>query len=241
MTCRRGATYESRSAGIRNYQPHPRRPTFVEGMMKIAIIGAGNVGTALGSGWTREGHEVTYGVKDPNDKSVQQIQARQPRTSIATNAKATGMADVVVFSTPWEATESAIRDCGSLKDKIVIDATNPLKPDFSGLDRGFDTSGAEQVREWAKGAEVYKTMHQVGFENMDHPVFRSGAKPVMFVAGEGQSTSTVLQLVSELGFETIHVGRLEYARLLEPYAMLWIHVAVVRGLGRKIAFSLLRK
>jgi predicted dinucleotide-binding enzyme len=213
----------------------------LEAAMRIAIIGAGNVGTALGSGWNREGHDITYGVQDTNDEKGKQIKARQAWAKLASNADAARTADVVVLSTPWQAAQSAIRDCGYLENKIVIDATNPLKADFSGLDRGFDTSGAEQVAKWAKGAEVYKTMHQVGYENMDHPAFPSGARPVMFVAGDGPRKGKVLELVSQLGFEAIDVGGLEYARLLEPYAMLWVHLAASRGLGRDFAFSLLRK
>jgi predicted dinucleotide-binding enzyme len=209
--------------------------------MKIAIIGAGNVGTALGSGWHRENHEITYGVQYQHDQKADEMKTRQPWATLASNAEATQTADVVVLSTPWQAAENAIRECGYLEGKIVIDATNPLKSDFSGLDLGFDTSGAEQVAGWAKGAEVYKTMHQIGYENMDHPVFQTGAQPVMFIAGDGPRKAKVLELVSQLGFEAIDVGGLEYARLLEPYAMLWIHLAAARGLGRKFAFSLSRR
>jgi 8-hydroxy-5-deazaflavin:NADPH oxidoreductase len=166
---------------------------------------------------------------------------RQPWTTLASNAEAARTADVVVLSTPWQAAENAIRECRNLQDEVVIDATNPLKPDFSGLDRGFDTSGAEQVARWATGAEVYKTMHQIGYENMDHPMFPSGTRPVMFVAGDGLRKARVLELVSQLGFEAIDVGGLEYARLLEPTQSFWIHLAAARGLGREFAFSLLRK
>ena len=34
--------------------------------MRIAIIGAGSVGRALGGGWLRAGHEVRYGLRDPD-------------------------------------------------------------------------------------------------------------------------------------------------------------------------------
>ena len=209
--------------------------------MNIAIIGAGSVGTALGSGWSKEGHQILYGVPRSNLEKAQQIKARQPQATVASNADAARAADVVVLATPWGSTESAIHECGDLNGKTVIDATNPLKADFSGLDRGFTTSGAEQVAQWAKGAQVFKAMNQIGFNLMDHPSFGSGLRPVMFIAGNGAAKPTVLELVSQLGFEAIDVGGLEYARLIEPFAMLWIHVANFKGLGRDIAFSLLRK
>src|SRR5882724_5544957 len=127
--------------------------------MKISIIGAGNVGTALGSGWFKAGHQITYGVRKPDDEKARGLLAAQPQAKVTSNAQASRDADVIVFSTPWVGTEAAIRDCGNLAGKIVIDATNPLKPDFTGLDRGFSASGGEQVAQWAVGAHVFKTMN----------------------------------------------------------------------------------
>ena len=62
----------------------------------------------------------------------------------------------------------------------------------------------------------------------------------MFVAGNGDQKKTVLQLVEQLGFELIDAGGLDKARLLEPLAMLWIHLALVQGHGPTFAFGLLR-
>jgi predicted dinucleotide-binding enzyme len=209
--------------------------------MKITIIGAGNVGTALGSGWTKAGHQITYGVQNPQDDKARGLLAAQPQAKVASNADACRNGDVIVFSTPWGGTEAAIRNCGSLAGKIVIDATNPLKADVTALACGFNTSGGEQVAQWAVGAQVFKTMNQVGFGLMDHPSLKAASKPVMFVAGDDAGKPKVLQLVADLGFEAIDVGGLEYARLLEPLAMLWIHLAVFKGQGLDFAFGLLRK
>lgn len=209
--------------------------------MKIAIIGAGNVGTALGTGWTKAGHQITYGVRNPQDDKVRDLIAAQPRAKVASNADACRDGEVIVFSTPWGGTEAAIRECGSLAGKIVIDASNPLKADFTGLTCGFNTSGGEQVAQWAVGTQVFKTMNQVGFGLMDHPALKGDSKPVMFVAGDDAGKPKVLQLVSDLGFEAIDVGGLEYARLLEPFAMLWIHLALFKRQGLDFAFGLLRK
>jgi 8-hydroxy-5-deazaflavin:NADPH oxidoreductase len=209
--------------------------------MNIAIIGAGNVGQALGRGWAQAGHRIAYGVRNPEDDKARVLAREQPTARVTTNLEAVRQADVVVLSTPWGATEAAIRACGSLAKKVVIDCTNPLKADFSGLDRGFDTSGAEQVAQWAEGAHVFKAMNQVGFGLMDHPTFASGLKPVMFIAGDGNDKKTVLGLVEDLGFEAVDAGGLIYARLLEPYALLWIHLALSQGQGREFAFALLRK
>jgi 8-hydroxy-5-deazaflavin:NADPH oxidoreductase len=65
---------------------------------------------------------------------------------------------------------------------------------------------------------------------------------VMFVCGDDQAAMpTVLRLVAELGFDAVDAGGLKVARLLEPLAMLWIQLAMGEGLGREIAFALLRR
>jgi 8-hydroxy-5-deazaflavin:NADPH oxidoreductase len=123
---------------------------------------------------------------------------------------------------------------------VVVDCTNPLNEDIGGLALGHTTSAAEQVAEWARGAKVFKALNQAGFNIMGNPVF-DGQRAVMFVCGDdaGQK-SIVLKLVAEIGFEAIDAGSLVIARLLEPYAMLWIHLAYAQGMGREFAFGLLR-
>jgi 8-hydroxy-5-deazaflavin:NADPH oxidoreductase len=206
-------------------------------IMNIAILGAGSVGQALGLGWAKHGHQVHFGLKDPADDRAAALRSKN-RVMVATNAQAAAASDVLALCTPWNATKAAIESCGDLNGKILIDCTNPLKPDFSGLEIGFDTSGLERVASWAKGAQAFKAMNQIGSNLMDGPTFQQG-KPVMFVCGDGNRKEVVLDLVRQLGFEAIDAGGSEIARLVEPYAMLWIHLALVQGLGRDFAFALL--
>jgi predicted dinucleotide-binding enzyme len=201
--------------------------------IKIAIIGAGNVGRALGGAW-RTAHDVTYGVRTPEDPKYADLGA-----AVATTTAAARDADVVVLCTPWQSTEQAIADCGELTGRVVVDCTNPLTPDFSALEIGHSTSGAEQVAAWARGARVCKAMNQIGAPMMDHPGV--AGTPVMFVCGDDAAAKEVTStLVSELGFEVVDAGELALARLLEPYALIWIHLALRRGFGTGFAFGLLR-
>jgi len=158
---------------------------------------------------------------------------------VQANDSAAASADVVVLCTPWQGTQQAVQSCGGLGGKVVIDCTNPLTPDFSALEIGLTTSGAEQVASWAAGAGVCKAMNQIGAPIMDGP--QLPGKPVMFVCGDDdQAKSVTTALVSELGFETVDAGDLTAARLLEPYGLLWIHLALRRGFGTNFAFGLLR-
>jgi len=207
--------------------------------MNIAIIGAGNVGRTLGKAWVKHGHRITFGVRNPEGDSVKALTDINAAFAVDSNDGAASDADIIILATPWDAAKSAIESCGNLKGKTIIDCTNPLKSDFSGLAVGFETSGAEQVASWATGARVFKAMNQIGWNRMDHPKFESGS-PVMFVCGDVDGKTVVIELVEELGFDTIDAGELSIARLLEPYAMLWIHLALVQGIGRDSGFALLR-
>ncbi|HEV2616074.1 MAG TPA: NADPH-dependent F420 reductase [Candidatus Acidoferrales bacterium] len=210
--------------------------------MNIAIFGAGNVGSALGKGWAAKGHSVYFGVPEPQSEKMRALVK-----SVGANARAGSVkdaatnADVIVLATPWPATHDAILAAGKLDGKIVIDCTNPLKPDLSGLVLGQTTSAAEQVAQWAPGARVVKAFNTTGAGNMANPRY-DGKEITMCIAGDdAQAKSTVMQLARDLGFDPVDAGPLQNARLLEPFAMLWIYLAVKQGLGSDIAFQLLRR
>jgi predicted dinucleotide-binding enzyme len=158
---------------------------------------------------------------------------------VTTNESAVAPADIVVLCTPWQGTQQAVQSSGDLSGKVVIDCTNPLTPDVAGLEVGHTTSGAEQVAQWASGARVCKAMNQIGAPMMDGPQLPS--TPVMFVCGDDEGAKSLTTgLVTELGFEAVDVGDLTLARLLEPYALLWIHLALRCGFGTNFGFGLLR-
>ena len=134
----------------------------------------------------------------------------------------------------------ALRTAGDLTGKIVIDATNPLKPDFSWLEDGYNVSGAERVADWAPNAAVFKAFNQTGAENLADPTVYA-ARPVMFVCGDDAAgKNNVLRLVSDVGFEAIDAGPLRAARLIEPYGSM-DHARPRSGASRpNFAFTLQR-
>jgi 8-hydroxy-5-deazaflavin:NADPH oxidoreductase len=210
--------------------------------MKIAILGAGNVGGTLGRAWAKKGHDIFFGVRQPGDKKTRQlVESIGPKAQAGTVAQAAAFGEAVVLATPWQATEAAVRQAGDLSGKVVIDCTNPLKPDVSGLEVGFGTSGAEQVAGWAKGARVFKAFNTTGYNVMADPVI-DGTRTVMFVCGDDEAAKpAVLRLASDIGFDAIDAGKLVQARLLEPWAMLWISLAFRGDFGQKFGFALLRR
>lgn len=209
--------------------------------MKIAIIGTGSVGRALGVGWAHKGHTVIFGSRQPAEVKVQQMVAVAGNGAwAALPDAAAAAAEVVVLAVPGTAVTSTVPTLGDLNGKIVVDATNPIAPGLQ-LAVGHTTSGAEQVAALAPGAYVIKAFNTTGAENMANPMY--GGEPItMFICGDDATAKTaVAQLAQELGFEVADVGNLDKARLLEPMALVWITLAMPQGMGRNIAFKLVRR
>jgi len=211
--------------------------------MHIAIIGAGNVGGALGKGWARAGHAVTYGVPDPSEARHRATAEAAGGAIVASVLQAVQAVDAIVLAVPFDAVGDALAAAGDLSGRLLIDVTNPLRMGAAGLELslGFDRSAAEHVASLAPRATVFKTLNQVGFEVMANTVGYA-APPVMFVAGDDDARKpVVMTLVSDLGFHAVDAGGLRVARLLEPYGMLWIHMALDRKAGLDNAFAYLAR
>ena len=210
--------------------------------MKIGIIGAGNIGGTLGRAWAAKGHEVVFGVRDPRGPKVQElVKATAGTARAATPAEAAAHGEVVLLATPWAAAQAALRGAGDLTGKILVDATNPLRPDLSGLTLGHTTSAAEEVARWAPGAKVVKAFNTIGAQHMANPRFGTQSASMLICGDDAAAKKAVLALAEVLGFDPVDAGPLTQARLLEPLAMLWISLAYAYGHGPDIAFKLLRR
>lgn len=208
--------------------------------MKIGIIGSGNVGGALGTRWAANGHSVVFGSRHPDSAQMLELVAKAPGSRAVANAEAVKHADVILLATPWDATKEIIDSLGDLSGKVVLDTTNPIAPDLSGLSIGTTTSAGEQVAQWLPGANVVKAFNTVGNNVMADPTF-GDAKVVMFYCGDDAGAKkTAAALITELGFDAVDAGAMVKARLLEPFAMLWISLAF-GGYTREIAFEFLRR
>ena len=138
--------------------------------MKIGIIGSGNVGSALGQRWAAAGHDIKYGVRNTaKPELVALLKKIGARANAGSVAEAAAFWRILVLTTPWNGTQAAIESAGDLAGKIIVDCTNPLKSDLSGLSLGLDTSGAEQAAQWAKGARVVKCFNTHRRGEYDRP------------------------------------------------------------------------
>ncbi len=207
--------------------------------MKIAIIGAGVVGSALAQGWIKAGHEIVFGARNPSSDKVR-------KALTATGARAMSIADAVAWgdaallATPWPGTEEAVRAAGDYHGKPLLDATNPLTPTYA-LAVGHNTSGGEQVQAWAPSAKVVKIFNTTGYDNMVDPRYGDRKAAMVYAGDDDQAKQVAARLASDIGFEPLDLGPLLTARYLEPAALVWIRLAITQKLGRNIAFGLLRR
>lgn len=210
--------------------------------MRIALIGAGMVGGALGRRWAENGHEVLFCTRHPEDDRMSKM-----LDEIGTLAcsgpveKAASWGDVVVLAIPWAGVTDALHTVGDLKGRVLLDCTNPLAADLSGLGIGHTTSGGEQVAEMAKNARVVKIFNTTGFGNMLDPQYEDHRASMFYCGDDDDAKSTAAGLAEEIGFDPVDAGPLQNSRLLEPLAMLWIYMAMRGGQGREIAFKLMRR
>ena len=77
--------------------------------MDIAILGTGRVGGALGSRWAQKGHQIIYGVRDPNSDEVQSVLEKSgPNASVASVSDAAAAGKVILLAIPWDVTKEVL-------------------------------------------------------------------------------------------------------------------------------------
>jgi hypothetical protein len=188
--------------------------------MKVAIIGAGNVGKALGTSLIRAGHQVTISANraDSARAAAQEVGA----SAATTNAEAVRGAEVVVLAVPYVgAGDEVVREIADVAaGRVVIDATNPIKADSSGL-AVEGTSAAEEFQRALPGAKVVKAFNTIFAANQANPSPEIDG----FVAGDDPTAKRqVIGLVESMGFTPVDVGPLAQARHLE--GMAWVNIGL---------------
>jgi NADPH-dependent F420 reductase len=214
--------------------------------MKLAVIGAGNVGGTLGKRWAKAGHEVTYGTRDPADaKVVALVRDSGPNARAASVPEAVPQADVVVLTVPWVNAQEAVTSAGDLRGRILIDATNPVPLTPEGLRQGLvighTTSAAEEIARWTKGARMVKAFNTTGWQNMADPLYGSQGLSMLLCGDDAEAKTVAADLARQLGFDPVDVGPLRSARYLEALAMLWIDMAVLRSFGTNFGFRMVKR
>ncbi len=211
--------------------------------MNIGIFGAGSMGGTLGRLWAAAGHHVMFGLRDVRSARAQLLpRDLSDRMQIGSLAVAAAFGEVILLAVPWEAAQAVVTSCAEpLSGKVLIDCTNPIKVDLSGLLLGHSTSAAEEIANWAPKARVVKAFNTIGAGTLEDARYGDHSASVFVCGDDEPAKSLVAGLAEQIGFEVIDAGDLIEARYIEPLAMLWIHLAMRGNFGSKIAIKLLRR
>jgi predicted dinucleotide-binding enzyme len=202
--------------------------------MNIAIIGAGRLGSVLGRKWNNT-HNITYGVRNPRSEKYQKLATSGFAVDNVQNA--VDNSDIIVLAIPASEVESVVKITEWLKDKVIIDVTNPISYP---VPEGF-TSIAEAIAAWSNSSKVVKTLNQTGSGNISNPIYDSISLETLICGDDEEAKAQVSILVEDLVMKTIDAGGLKNAFLLENLAKLWITLAFQQGLGTNYAFKILRR
>ena len=203
--------------------------------LRVAVLGAGNIGGTLGRKWIHAGHTVTFGVTNPNGEKAQALKADVgDKATIGTAADALANADVVVMALPGAAMDEAITtNAAQLNSKIIIDAANKLG--------GGPMNSLATFEAHTPQAKVYRAFNTLGWENFADPHF-DGIQADLFYSGpEGETREAVEQLISDVGLRPVWLGGAEQTGLVDSVGALWFALAFGQHKGRHLAFKMLSR
>lgn len=202
--------------------------------LRIAVLGAGNIGGTLGRKWLARGHTVTFGARDPLGERARALRTELGSAAqIATLDEGLAAGDIVLLAIPGSATgEIARKHANQLNGKIVIDATNNVgAPTFNSV---------AAIQAAAPDARVYRAFNTYGWENFADPVY-DGVPGDLFYAGpDGEAQAVVEQLVQDVGLRPVRVGGADQVGLVDDLLRLWFTL-VSGGRRRHLAFKLLTR
>jgi 8-hydroxy-5-deazaflavin:NADPH oxidoreductase len=194
--------------------------------MNVGILGSGEVGQALGTGFVDRGHEVTLGSRTPKGKRpAAWLSSVKGKGSVGTY-EAASRAEVVVLAFPGEAAETGLRTAGipNFDGKLVIDATNAwtFRGSEPGLLYGTADSVGERVQRILPKGKVVKAFNTVPSTQMVNPKFAGGAPDMLIAGNDTRAKARVVAILKEFGWPgALDVGRIPAARWLEANAILW--------------------
>jgi predicted dinucleotide-binding enzyme len=192
---------------------------------KIAVIGTGNVGAALGPEFAALGHTIVYGSRTPSEQDVKDLVTKTGHGATATTqAEAVKGADIVVLAVPGALAVDITKSLGDLSGKIVLDPTNVVNRNTSDgyADHGVPgSSNAERIQAAAPNAKVVKAFNTLNWTKMVDPQSSGGPVSIPIVGNDAAARATVAELVKGMGLEPVDLGPLRFANTLEELLVIW--------------------
>ena len=189
--------------------------------MKIATIGAGREGGALGTLFAKLGHPVMFSSRHPeNLKDL--VAAAGPNARAGTTAEAVAFGEVIFLVVPYTAVAEIGQQFGpALAAKpLILDVSNPI-PGRDGQDfvnQVNSEGGAGLVTATLlKGAPIVRAFNALNYAMLDKFAHQADAPVGVPIAGDDpKAIDLANRLIREAGFVPVLVGGLAKGRYLVP-------------------------
>ena len=200
-------------------------------MSVISIIGSGGMAAAIGGRAAKAGYTVELVSRDPvkaralaGQLGAGQLGAGQLGAGATTGTYGAAPAgDIVILAVPYTSAVAVVAEYGDALDgKVIIDITNPISSDLTGLVTPAGSSGAQEIAKGAPaGAHVVKA-----FNTLFGPVLARGGRLDAFIAADDpEAKARVSTFIASLGLRPLDVGGLHMAQTLEALGLLLIGLA----------------
>ncbi len=208
--------------------------------MRIGVLGAGRMGSAIGQRWAAAGHNVVFSYARDPARLAALARAAGPCAHAGSVGEAVAATDAILLAVPWRQAGDVFAQAGDLRGRVLLDCTLPMNADDSGLEIGLTMSGGELLQR-RSGAHVVKAFNTVPAEFIAAPHRAAGELPSLFHAGDDAAAKGVAaRLIADAGFEPVDAGPLSMARYLEPFALLMGQIAYVQEASPEVGYRLVR-
>lgn len=212
--------------------------------MKLGFIGSGDVAKKLADAFLEKGYEIKLGSRTP-EKLNEWIENAAENASVGDFSESAVFGDVVFFCVPGESIDEAIEATGTenLKDKILIDVTNPMDfsegipPKFTAT---FGNSLGERIQRKLPETKVVKAFSSIGLEVMPDPHYGDDTATMLIAGNDETAKSEVKKLAEAFGWDVEDLGGIDQSFLLEAFANLWVNYGL-KHKTRTHAFKLLKR
>jgi 8-hydroxy-5-deazaflavin:NADPH oxidoreductase len=190
-------------------------------MSTISIIGSGGMATAVAGRIAKAGHTVEVVSRDPTKAQALADKLASGATTGTYGGAPSG--DIVILAVPYPSAAAVVADFGKALDgKVIIDVTNPVATDLSGLVTPHGSSGAQEI---AKGlpasAHVVKAFNTI----FGHVLAKGGRLDAFIAADDAEAKARVSTFLESLGLRPLDVGGLHMAQTLEALGLMMISLA----------------
>jgi predicted dinucleotide-binding enzyme len=199
--------------------------------MRIAVIGAGNIGATLARKWSAAGHAVVFGVRDPSAEKPRAL-ASELGGSVAVPSEAAQGADVVVLAIPGAVVDETMAVIGEgAATGVVIDAANNIGAD--------PPNNLASVRRHAPGAGYVRAFNTLGWENFEQPAIDGVILDLFFAGDEGRASSVAEELIADVGLRPVRLGGEDAVGLVDALLRVWFALVTGGGRSRHLGLKML--